>query len=86
MRARRRFIVPATIFFIVFYFALPVSVGFAPSVMSRPFLGPLTLAYTFALSQFVTTWLLLAIYMRRAKQFDRMAQRLVERARSEIAQ
>ena len=38
--ARRRFIIPATIFFVVYYFALPVSVGFAPQLMSRAVWGP----------------------------------------------
>ena len=49
LRARRRFVVPATIFFIAFYLALPLSVGFAPQLMSRAVIGPLTLAYCFAL-------------------------------------
>ena len=31
--AKRRFIVPATIFFIVYYFALPILVGYAPDLM-----------------------------------------------------
>ena len=79
LRARRRFIVPATLFFIVFYLALPVSVGFSPEVMSRPVIGPLTLAYVFALAQFAVAWLLLALYMQRAKQFDRLSDAIVAR-------
>ena len=83
LRARRRFTVPATIFFIVYYLALPIGVAFAPALMRRPVWGPLTLAYTFAISQFVMAWILLAIYMRRAKAFDEMARRIVERAHDE---
>lgn len=79
LRARRQFIVPATIFFIAFYLALPISVGFFPDVMSRPAIGPLTLAYVFALSQFVVAWILLAIYMRRARYFDELTATIVER-------
>ena len=33
MRAKRRFIVPATIFFVAYYFALPVLVGYARQLM-----------------------------------------------------
>lgn len=44
--------------------------------MSRPVLGPLTLAYCFALSQFVVAWLLLAIYLWRARRFDLQAARV----------
>ena len=76
VRERRRFVVPATILFVVYYFALPVSVGFFPQVMSRPVWGPLTLAYAFALSQFVMAWLLLAIYLWRSRSFDVQAARV----------
>lgn len=79
LRARRRFVIPAGIFFALFYLALPVSVGFAPAVMSRPFLGALTNAYALALAQFVSSWALLAIYMWRSHAFDSMEERIVER-------
>lgn len=70
LRARRRFVVPATIFFVAYYLALPVSVGFWPQLMSRPLVGPVTAAYCFALSQFAMAWILLALYLRRARRFD----------------
>ncbi len=50
MAAKVRFVVPMTIFFIVYYFALPVLVGYAPEFMSTPVLGPVNIAYLFALS------------------------------------
>jgi uncharacterized membrane protein (DUF485 family) len=78
VRARRRFIVPATIFFTVYYFALPISVGFWPDVMSRPAIGPLTWAYCFALSQFVMAWVLLGLYLLRARSFDARADAVRE--------
>jgi len=70
VRARRRFVTPATFFFVAYYLALPVSVGFWPAAMSRPVWGPLTIAYAFALSQFAMAWILLAVYLRRARKFD----------------
>lgn len=76
VRSRRRFVIPATIFFILYYLALPVSVGWMPQTMSRPVLGPLTLAYCFAFSQFAMAWILLAIYLRRARSFDVAAARI----------
>jgi uncharacterized membrane protein (DUF485 family) len=82
--ARRRFVIPATIFFVVYYFALPVSVGFAPAVMSRPAIGPLTLAYCFAISQFVMAWVLLALYLWQARSFDLQAARIRRHETQEI--
>lgn len=84
LRARRRFVVPASIFFLAFYLALPVSVGFYPAIMSRPFAGQLTNAYAFALAQFAMAWILLGAYMWRAKRFDEMQDRIVELSRSEL--
>ena len=83
-KARRRFVVPATAFFIVYYLALPISVGFAPQVMSRAVVGPLTLAYAFALSQFAMAWILLAAYLWRARSFDLMAARIRHRETHEL--
>ena len=79
--AKRRFIVPATVFFVVYYFALPVLVGYAPRLMERKVLGPVNLAYLFALSQFFMAWIIAALYVRAAGRFDRMAAGVIERLR-----
>ena len=84
VRSRRRFVIPATIFFVVYYLALPVSVGFWPQIMSRAVLGPLTLAYAFAISQFAMAWILLAIYLRRARSFDVAAARIRRKETHEV--
>lgn len=86
LNARRSFVIPATLFFVAYYFALPISVGFAPQIMNRPLWGPLTLAYAFALSQFVMAWALCALYMHRAKQFDELAEVVAARARTRLTQ
>jgi uncharacterized membrane protein (DUF485 family) len=86
LRNKRRFIVPATIFFVVYYLSLPVSVGFFPDLMRRPVWGPVTLAFVFALSQFAMAWILLAIYLHRARAFDAQEARVVENVRKEFAQ
>src|SRR5262245_52417024 len=79
VRAKVRFIVPATLFFVIYYFALPVLVGYAPAWMDQKVLGPVNLAYLFALSQFVMAWVLAALYVRRASRFDAMAAKVLER-------
>src|SRR5204863_1723742 len=77
LAAKRRFIVPATIFFIVYYFALPILVGYAPGFMDTKILGVVNLAYLFALSQFFMAWILAWLYLRQAGVFDKMAQSIV---------
>lgn len=73
---KRRFIVPATVFFIVYYFSLPVLVGYFPALMSRKVLGPVNIAYLFALSQFVMAWIMAWLYVRAAARFDKLAAEL----------
>lgn len=75
--AKRRFLVPATVFFIVYYFALPVLVGYFPDFMDRDLIGDVNVAYVFALSQFVMAWVLMAMYVRRARTFDAMEHEIV---------
>jgi uncharacterized membrane protein (DUF485 family) len=75
--AKRRFILPATVFFIVYYFALPVLVGYFPGVMERDVFGEINVAYLFALSQFAMAWILMAMYVRRARTFDAMEHAIV---------
>ncbi|MGH9752573.1 MAG: DUF485 domain-containing protein, partial [Blastocatellia bacterium] len=77
--AKRKFIAPAVIFFIVYYFALPALVGYAPELMSRRVLGVINLAYLFALSQFFMAWIIAALYVRAAGRFDEMARKIIGR-------
>jgi uncharacterized membrane protein (DUF485 family) len=79
VRAKRAFLVPACVFFVVYYFALPALVGYWPDLMSTRVVGRINLAYLFALSQFVMAWALMAAYVRRARRFDRMAAELLQR-------
>lgn len=77
VRAKRRFIIPATIFFIVYYFALLILIWLAPGLMSRRVFGVVNIAYIFALSQFFMAWILALLYVRAANKHDRMARDIV---------
>jgi uncharacterized membrane protein (DUF485 family) len=81
VHAKRGFIFPATIFFIVYYFALPILVGYFPDAMSRDVIGQINIAYLFALSQFVMAWIIMAMYVKRARVFDGMVARLLAKVR-----
>ena len=79
MATKRVFIVPAFVFFVIYYFALPVLVGYAPHFMSTK-IGVVNLAYLFALSQFFVAWLIAGLYVRAANDFDRLAKDIVQKA------
>ncbi len=73
-----RFIVPACVFFIIYYFALPILVGFAPQLMATPVWGKVNLAYLFALSQFFMAWILAGLYVAVANRLDKRAREVLD--------
>jgi uncharacterized membrane protein (DUF485 family) len=80
MATKKIFIIPAFLFFLVYYFALPILVGYAPSFMATKVIGNVNLAYLFALSQFFMAWAVAFLYVRAAGDFDRLAKDIIEDA------
>ena len=78
VRRKLRLIVPATIFFIVYYFLLPIGAAYFPQLFRIKVWGPINLGLVFALSQFVVAWGIAFYYSRTAnREFDAMARELV---------
>jgi uncharacterized membrane protein (DUF485 family) len=75
--AKSEFVVPAVVVFVVFYFLLPISVGYFPQFMDKR-IGPVNIAYLFALSQFFVAWLIAGLYVRGARKFDEFGQRIMD--------
>ena len=73
--------VPATLFFLAWYFGFIILAGYAPDFMGEEFITDgLTVGYCLALSQFVMTWVLGWLYLRRADEGLRPARRTRRRA------
>jgi uncharacterized membrane protein (DUF485 family) len=81
---KKTFIIPAFLFFIVYYFLLPILVGYAPEFMSTKVIGMVNLAYLFALSQFFMAWTVAWLYVKAANNFDRLAKDIVKVAESRV--
>ena len=76
VRRRRRFVVPATVFFLAWYFGFIVLAGYAPDFMGESVYEGLTVGYVLALTQFVMVWFLGWLYLRKAdREFDPLAER-----------
>ena len=76
---RRRFVLPATVFFLTWYFGFVVLAGYAPDFMGESVYEGLTVGYVLALSQFVMVWGLGWLYLRKAdREFDPLAERAAQ--------
>lgn len=81
VRRRRGFVLPATAFFLAWYFGFIVLAGYAPDFMGQSIYEGLTVGYVLALSQFVMTWGLGFLYLRKADRvFDPLAEQAARRA------
>jgi uncharacterized membrane protein (DUF485 family) len=84
-RRRRRFVVPATIFFLAYYMAFVLLAGYAQDFMGESVYQGLTVGYVLALTQFAMVAILGVWYLRKAdREFDPLAARVVERAEREL--
>jgi uncharacterized membrane protein (DUF485 family) len=81
LKAKARFVVPATIFFIVYYFLLPYLVGYHPQLMDKRVWGSVNIAYLFALSQFFVAWLIAWLYVRAARKWDDAGKQILDRVK-----
>lgn len=75
---KSRFIISATIFFLIYYLALPVLVGYWPELMKHKVWGEVNVAYLFALSQFFMAWIVAFIYVRVAAKWDKEAAAIIK--------
>ena len=68
---KKNFIIRAFLFFLVYYFLLPVLVGYAPRLMAMKVWGNVNLPYLFALSQFFMAWIIAGLYVRAGSGTNR---------------
>ena len=76
---RRRFVLPATAFFLTWYIGFILLAGYAPDFMGESIHQGLTVGYVLALTQFVMVWGLGWLYLRKAdREFDPLAERAAQ--------
>jgi uncharacterized membrane protein (DUF485 family) len=77
---KKVFIIPAFLFFVIYYFLLPLLVGYTPQFMATKVWGNVNLAYLFALSQFFMAWIIAALYVKAGDNFDSISKHIIEHA------
>lgn len=83
-RRYRRFAIPATVAFLVWYVTYVVCNNWARGFMDTPVVGNINVALVFGLLQFVSTFVIAYLYARYAnRNLDPLATRLGERFEKE---
>lgn len=77
LRRKKRFLLPMTIFFLIFYFLLPILTSYS-TVLNTLAIGDISWAWIFAFAQFLMVWILSAIYVKKASSFDEEAEQIIE--------
>jgi uncharacterized membrane protein (DUF485 family) len=84
MEEKKRFILPMTLFFLLFYFSLPILTAYT-DVLNNKAIGDISWAWIFAFAQFIMTWALCMIYTKKAKRFDELAEKVVNEMDKEVS-
>ena len=79
LKKKASFVKKTTVFFLVYYFAFLILVGYFPKVMKTPVVGKANWAYLFALSQFIMAWAVAYIYVKKAAAWDKVAKQIIEK-------
>ena len=80
VRARKSFVLPGTIFFLVWYMGFILLSAYAEEFMSDRVYEGLTVGYCLALTQFLMVLVLGLMYLKRAENvYDPLAAKAIER-------
>lgn len=82
IRQKKKFLLPMSIFFLVFYFTLPIMTSYS-TILNTNAVGGISWAWIFAFSQFVMTWMLCILYSRKAIKFDEIADHVITQSEKE---
>ena len=75
---RRRFVIPCTAFFLLWYMTFIAVCAYAPDFMGERVYQGLTVGYVYALTQFVMVFGLGLLYLRKSdREFDPLAERAI---------
>ena len=78
IKEKKAFLIPTTIFIMVYYFALPIMAGYFKPLMTKDVPVFVNFGYLFAVSQFIMAWILAFFYMKKADRFDERISKIYE--------
>jgi uncharacterized membrane protein (DUF485 family) len=80
---RRRFLIAGTCFYCAYFFGFLGLLAFAPDTMAKTVFGSVSVALVAGMSLVLLAFVMAFLHARRANQWDRMAEGVVEAVRPE---
>src|SRR5699024_8139342 len=74
---RKKFIIPYTIFFLIFYFLLAIATSYT-TFLNKPAIGDISWIWLFAFAQFVMNFALCIVYVKKSAAFDVKEEEIIE--------
>lgn len=83
LKRKKAFILPMTLFFFGFYFLLPLLAAYT-KVLTYEVIGSISLAWIYALLQFVLVWVCGIIYIKKSEKYDKLADTILVNYKEEL--
>ncbi|MBB6443603.1 DUF485 domain-containing protein [Bacillus benzoevorans] len=83
LKRKKTFIIPTTIFFLVFYFTMPLLAAYT-NVLHSEVIGPISGAWVYAGLQFLLVWICGFIYVKKSEKLDNLSKEILNKFRKEL--
>ncbi|MEK4068215.1 DUF485 domain-containing protein [Peribacillus sp. FSL R5-0717] len=85
IQRKKAFIVPVTLFFLAFYFVLPILAAYSEVLIGEAFFH-ITWAWVYALLQFAVVWIGGIVYIKKAAKYDKMSKQILNKYEKELGE
>ncbi|MDP1418956.1 DUF485 domain-containing protein [Peribacillus simplex] len=85
LQKKKAFVVPVTLFFLAFYFVLPILAAYTEVLKGEAFFN-ITWAWVYALLQFAVVWIGGIVYIKKSAKYDKMAKNILNKYQKELGE
>ncbi|MBT2614741.1 MULTISPECIES: DUF485 domain-containing protein [unclassified Bacillus (in: firmicutes)] len=85
IQKKKAFIVPVTLFFLAFYFVLPILAAYTEVLKGEAFFH-IPWAWIYALLQFAVVWIGGIVYIKKSAKYDKLAKNILKKYEKELGE
>lgn len=83
LKRKKSFILPTTIFFLIFYFTLPLLAGYS-KILHTEVINSIAGVWVFAILQFILVWTCGWVYLKKSENYDKLATQILQKYKGEL--